>query len=284
MTMQRPSPILVAERFPRLLDALLELMRGLTDQEWQMPTALDGWNVKDVAAHLVGDEMNILSGKRDGYREPHAPIPDWDALVAFINRRNHVWVEATRRLSPQLLIDLLRFSGDQANQFFQSLDPMQMGGPVNWAGDGPAPVWLDIAREFTERWHHQQHIRDAVGKPGGMEPYFLKPVLAAFMHALPQTYKDVAASEGTQIAFRIRGESGGAWTVVREGGGWQLYSGSPETFEAEELPEAQIELPEDTAWRLLTKGIDAKQARASAALAGDAALAERALETIAIIA
>ena len=36
---------------------------------------------------------------------------------------------------------------------------------VNWAGPEPAPIWLDPAREYTERWVHQQHIRDAVRNP-----------------------------------------------------------------------------------------------------------------------
>ena len=276
--MQKPEPIIVAERFPALLDSLLDLLNGLSGQEWLLPTAVSGWSVKDVVQHLLGAEVQILSGKRDRFSEPHAPLEDWDTLVAFINQRNAAWVYATRRLSPRVLCDLLRFSGDQVNAFFQSLDVYRMGGPVNWAGSGPAPVWLDIAREFTERWHHQQHIRDAVGKPGSLQPDFLSPVLAAFVYALPQTYRDVDAAEGTSITLAITGPSGGVWSVVRETGGWQLYSGRPEHSTAE------IRLPEDVAWRLFTKGIRAEQARASAQLLGDTILAERALKTISIIA
>ncbi len=52
-------------------------------------------------------------------------------------------------------------TGEQTNAYFQRVDPFAMGGPVSWAGPEPAPVWLDVAREFTERWHHQQHIRAA---------------------------------------------------------------------------------------------------------------------------
>jgi len=39
----------------------------------------------------------------------------------------------------------------------------------------------------------QQHIRDAVGKPGAKEPYYLAPVLSTFVYALPQTYQRVDA-------------------------------------------------------------------------------------------
>jgi uncharacterized protein (TIGR03083 family) len=275
--MQKPEPILVADRFPALLDSLLDLLDSLSADEWAVPTAAAGWSVKDVALHLLGDEISILSGKRDSFSEPQAGLDVWENLVAFINRRNAEWVQAARRISPRLLCELLRFTGEQSNALFASLDPLALGGAVSWAGSAPAPVWLDIAREFTERWHHQQHIRDAVGKPGCTESYFLAPVLAAFVYALPRTYHHVSAAPGTAISLKITGESGGVWTVLREEAGWQLYLG-----EAGQ-PQAGIVLPEDTAWRLFTKGISAADARASAVLHGDLALAEKALETIAII-
>ena len=275
--MQKPEPILIADRFPALLDSLLDLLEGLSAEEWARPTTATGWSVKDVALHLLGDEIGILSGKRDGFTKPQPGLDVWENLVAFINRRNAEWVQAARRISPRLLCELLRFTGEQSNALFAGLDPLALGGAVSWAGLAPAPVWLDIAREFTERWHHQQHIRDAVGKPGGTEPYFLAPVLAAFVYALPRTYRQVSAAPGTAISLRITGESGGVWTVVREEAGWQLYLGKADQ------PQAEIILPEKTAWRLFTKGLSAANARESAVLHGDLALAEKALETIAII-
>ena len=34
---------------------------------------------------------------------------------------------------------------------------------VAWAGEERSPAWFDVARELTERWHHQAHIRLATG-------------------------------------------------------------------------------------------------------------------------
>lgn len=272
-----PTPILIADRFPVLLDALLNLLAGLTDEEWQRPVHGE-WSVKDLAQHLLGDELNILSGKRDGYHERTGPLDSWDKLVAFINYRNDIWVRATRRLSPRVILTLLRENGDLANAFFATLDPFATGGPVNWAGPDPAPVWLDIAREFTERWHHQQHIRAAVGKPGATEPFFLAPVLEAFVRALPVTYQPLNALDQTCITLNISGAAGGTWTVMREAGRWQLYAGRPEQ------PAAEITLPEDVAWRLFTRGISREAARNVAVVSGDHKLAERALETVSILA
>lgn len=173
-----PEPILVAHLFPGLLEQLLALLRQLEDADWRQPTACGSWSVHDVALHLLGVEIGNLSARRDDHTSG-AFIDDWDALVEFINRWNQEWVWVARRISPPLLIDLLELTGGQMSTCFQSLDPYAIGGPVSWAGPEPAPVWLDVAREYSERWHHQQHIRDAVSRPGLKEPRYLAPVLAA---------------------------------------------------------------------------------------------------------
>ena len=276
--LREPEPVMVADRFPALLDALLDLLQSLTQEEWQRPVHGGAWTVKDLAQHLLGDEINILSGKRDRFSETFVPINTWDELIALINHRNAVWVEATRRMSPRVIMELLRFTGEQANAYFQQVDPFATGSPVNWAGPDPAPVWLDVAREFTERWHHQQHIRDAVGKPGAFGPEFLTPVLSAFVRALPVTFRAVDAPVKTAVTLNITGPAGSAWSVVREENGWKLYQG------AAQAPEAVVDLPEDIAWRLFTRGIAPAQARERARLTGNLPLGELVLETVSILA
>lgn len=278
MQIQPPPPVLVADRFPALLDALLDLLHSLADDDWQRPVHDGAWTVKDLAQHLLGDEMNILSGKRDRYHERLGPIDSLAGLVALINRRNDQWVTATRRLSPRLICELLRVTGDQVNAFFPTLDPFAAGGPVNWAGPDPAPVWLDVAREFTERWHHQQHIRDAAGRPGCSEPYFLRPVLETFARALPETFRAVEADEGTVVRLTVTGPSGGVWSVARRAGAWLLAQGQP----AE--PAAAVVIDEGLAWRLFTRGLPPAAALPRAQLSGDMRLAARVLDTVAILA
>jgi uncharacterized protein (TIGR03083 family) len=276
--MKQPQPILVADRFPELLDTLLDLLHQLSPNEWQQPTACTGWSVHDVALHLLGDDVGMLSRRRDGYTPPGLSIDGWDELVAFINTQNAQWVQANRRMSPQLLCELLRLTGEQVSALFQSQDPYALGVPVSWAGPEPAPVWFDLAREFTERWHHQQHIRDAVGRPGATEPRLLSPVLDAFVRALPYTYRDVAAETGTTVALTIDGHSGGTWHLRREQESWRLY------LDADQPPQATVTIDQEIAWRLFTKGVDPTAAAARATISGDPGLAARLLETVAIIA
>jgi uncharacterized protein (TIGR03083 family) len=275
--LESPQPVLVAGLFPHVLESLLHLLLGLTEDEWDLPTACAGWSVKDVAIHLLGVEIGNLSARRDGHRI-RAQAHKGDELAQTIQDWNQQWVSAARRMSARLLIDLFQLTGSQMADYVQSLDPFAMGGPVIWAGDDPAPVWLDIAREYTERWHHQQHIRDAVGRVGLKEPTFMAPALATFVHAMPHTYRGVDAPSGTAIALHIDGPSGGTWTILREDGAWQLYAGRPAT------PTARVEIAEDYAWKLFTNGLSEEQARAHTNVYGDIKLAAPMLQMVAIIA
>lgn len=276
-TLQPLPPIITVDLFPPVLDALLALLAGLDADEWTKPTTCGAWSVKDVALHLWGDDLGLLSRKRDGFTAP--PVAnDHRSIATLVNDTNSIWVEATRRISPRLLCGLLSTSGRQVSEYLGSLDPLSMGSPVSWAGPQPAPVWLDIAREYTERWHHQQHIRDAVGKPGLREPRFLAPALATYVHCLPYTYSNIDAPEGAAVTLTITGASGGHWTLQREDHAWTLYAG----FMVNAC--SAVTLDEDTAWRLFTRGVEQDCARRNMEIDGNLRLGEKLLDAVAIIA
>jgi hypothetical protein len=145
-------------------------------------------------------------------------------------------------------------------------------------GPEPTPVWLDLAREYTERWCHQQQIRDAVGQPDLRQSRYLAPVLAAFAWALPRTFRATSAAEGTVITLTIRGASGGQWSVRQEAGTWRLYAGAPDRRDGEVL------IDDAMAWRLCTRGLSQEQAREQVTLVGDQVLASKIYEMVSIIA
>lgn len=255
---------------------LLTLLAELGEKDWTRPTAAPGWSVKDVATHLLGGDIAILSGKRDGFRSTQK-VNSYDQLIELVNRLNREWVLAARRFSPRLLREFLAFCGPEVEACFSSLDPMQIGGPVDWAGPDPAPIWFDLAREFTERWHHQQQIREATGHPSLYDPYFLAPVLDTFVRALPHAFRHTTATVGTSVRFEIVGDAGGVWHLYKAEDAWALLFDSPTE------PTTTVVLPQDVAWRLFTKGMDRKKARSLAVVEGKADLATPIFATTAII-
>lgn len=274
--LQPPSPVQTLDLFRDDRAALLQLLSTLTPDEWNLPTVCANWSVKDVALHILGGDLGNISLRRDAFYGLN-PAPGED-FVVFLNRINEGWVQEARRISPRLLVDLLAFSGPQLFAYFDTIDLDQVTAVVSWAGPDPSPVWLDVAREYTERWFHQQHIRDAVNKPGQTGPRFLAPVLATFVYALPYTYRDTPAPEGTTIHLHITGDAGGNWSLVRQPSAWTLYEGSPDT------PTTTIAMDQFTAWRLLTKGLTPEAARSQITFTGNPTLGQPIFQAIAIIA
>jgi len=275
--MESPKPVIVTALFPEIHAALISLLKSLSAEDWQKPTVCSGWLVKDIALHILGGEIGNISRRRDGC-ETNVSINNWAELVTFVNDWNQSWIAATRRISPPLLIDLLELAGSQMCAYFKTLDAFSTGGPVDWVGAEPAPVWLDLAREYTERWHHQQHIRDAVGRPGLKQPRYFSPVLDTFIRAFPRTYQAIHSDENTSVSVSITGDAGGRWSVVQEKGSWNLYTGTPDK------PTAEIFVDQDIAWRLFTRGIDQDEALKKMIFKGEQTLALKLLDMTSIIA
>ncbi|MCW5849943.1 MAG: hypothetical protein KIT87_07650 [Anaerolineae bacterium] len=80
------------------------------------------------------------------------------------------------------------------------------------------------------------------------------------------------------MTLTVTGDAGGQWTVRHEGNGWTLYTGRPAT------PNAQVVLDQDTAWRLLTRGLPLNSGLDRATLHGNPALARQLFEMVSIIA
>ena len=279
--MQPVQPIMVLDLFPRERKQLLELFSELEPEEWEKPTICPGWTVKDIGLHLLGDDIGYLSRTRDYFSNPffqNKDLHEWKSLVKNINEANELWVKATARISPKLLTDLLELTGKQFYGYVRTLDQMAKGGVVSWARSDPAPVWLDIAREYTERWIHQQQIRDAVNQPGLKERRFFHPVLDTFVRALPHTYKDIPVADVTVLKFVLIGEAGDVWYLVGEANRWSLLK------DVALQPAAVVTMDQETCWRLFTKGLSKKEAREQTAIKGDHKLGKKLLETVSIIA
>lgn len=223
-------------------DELIHLLAGLSAPEWAAPTEAGHWRVKDVALHLLDDEFGWLSRSRDGDTTGLLPTGgDYRDFVRSLDAKNERWVAGAAGLSRQVVIDLIRWTGGQVDDYFSSIDLDAPSGVI-WASDGSVPRWFDLCRDLTERWVHQQHIRDAVGQPGTHDR-LLPQVLATFLWAFPHQYR-VEAPNGAVVHIGLG--AGGTWHLTRSGDGWSLERG-PGAW-----PAARLDMTETVAWRQLT--------------------------------
>ena len=272
------EPILCAHLLRTVDDKLIELLRSLAPSEWSLPTVAPLWSVRDVAAHLLDTALRKLSMVRDSHFVEAVQITSPQDLITLVNRLNQEGVTVYRRLSPSVLIDLMKTACDQSALFHESLDPFARAAfAVSWAGEENSLNWFDTARELTERWHHQQQIRLATNRPGIMVPGLYRPVIDCFLRGLPNLYRDVVAPAGTGILVEVSGECGGRWLLCRGEAGWGLVK------TIERSPASRVTIPQSLAWRLFTKGIDRDSARAEVEITGDRDLGEHVLRLTAIV-
>ena len=247
--MQSPGPIYTSHLFPKLDAKLIELLSSLSPADWEKQTIAPLWKVKDVAAHLLDTNIRAVSMLRDGYQgETPGEIHGYQDLVDYLNRLNADWVKAMKRVSPKVLIELLTLTGPPYCDYLKSLDPFEKAKfSVAWAGEDESYNWFHLARDYTEKWHHQQQIRLSVGLE--KEIYtteFYHPYLEISMRALPHHYRDINGLAGEVIKFIITGEGGGEWYLFHNGERWiQVVENSVN-------PVCKLEAPGDKAWKIFT--------------------------------
>jgi len=275
------QPTLAAHLFPPVGKELVTLLRRLPPEAWNRNTVCRAWTVKDIAAHLLDTALRRLSIGRDAHvlAPPPLPITGYRDLVGFLNGLNAEWVTAMRRVSPQLLTELLAWVEPPLAEHLASIDPFAPAVfGVAWAGEESSPGWFDVARELTERWLHQQQIRLAVGAPPLGDVETSAAVFDTFLRALPHTFSRLHAPAGTALVLQVRGERTLTYTLRRDERRWQLLAGAAAS------PAASVSLDEQTAWLLLTKGMPGAEARERAAITGDASLLAPFFDTIAVMA
>ena len=185
--------------------ALLAVLEPLDAAQWAAATECPAYTVKGIATHLLGDDLSLLSRQRDGAENGLVPLADelpgadFRSLLDTFNDR---WVAAARFLSTELVVELLRLSGECTAAYYEAVDPDALGEPVGLFGSHgqSSPFWQAMAREYMERWVHHSQIRRALGLGSLCDEQFLTVGV------------DVAAG-AARVEPGIPSESDGAWRL-----------------------------------------------------------------------
>jgi hypothetical protein len=264
-------PIDTAPLFSPLYAELITLLRSLTPAQWLLPTVAGRWRVRDVAGHLLDVGLRRIAVGRDGHLpSPDGPVATPQDVALLVNALNAGGVAFSQRLSTRQLVDL-DITGSWVSALVRALPPEGRAVfAVSWAGESTSENWMDIGREYTEQWHHQMQIRDAVGAPLLLAPRWVDPLLNICVRALPVAYASTQADEGTAIAVQVEldGDPTREWTIVRSDGRWMVDEGARSTAHC------RIRTSADVAWRLLFNALPAHAARGALSMSGDLRLAE----------
>ena len=85
MSIRTPlEPVIATDLFPDIRVELERVLESLTDEQWEYPTVCTGWTVRDVALHLLGTRVGLLSGFRD-HDGQWVKVDSWEELVTLID-------------------------------------------------------------------------------------------------------------------------------------------------------------------------------------------------------
>lgn len=275
-----------AHLFQPLSELLLELVSGLSLEQWDAPTCYPHWRVRHIAAHLLQGSLNRLSLQRDGWIPPKKlkgePPSGFDELSELIGRSNETWTRALDGVSPKALLLMLRPVEDAVNRFYQDLarrGEERAIFAVSWAGEEVSTNRFDLAREFTERWHHQQQIREAVGAESLVKEPWISAVLLTLLRSLPPAWNrffPIPPWPDVSVALHIPGMMPELWNLGfdRISSAWTITPGGVGEKQRGARHDTKITLSADIAWKVLTRSLDPESVRNVITIQGDETVAE----------
>jgi uncharacterized protein (TIGR03083 family) len=189
----------------REYERLDEVLAGLTPDAWYMPTDCDGWNVRDMVAHLVGAaESNARLREAMHQARVARSMPG----KMFVDRLNAVQVSERKDRTPIQLVEDLRSAGQRGVRARRRIPGAVRAIRVPF---GP-PLGLRSVGYLTDRiytrdvWMHRIDICRATGAPLHVDAHH-DGVLVADVVA------EWAAAHGQPIHLTLTGQAGGTWRL-----------------------------------------------------------------------
>ncbi|MGA9276368.1 maleylpyruvate isomerase family mycothiol-dependent enzyme [Ilumatobacter sp.] len=177
-----------------------DLLVGLDQGQWSLPSPLPGWSVQDNVAHMVGTEAMLL-----GIANPEVDI-DRDALTHVrndIGAFNEVWVEHLRAKPPHEVLSLFEeYTGAR-------LAVLASMTADEWDAESFTPAGPDSYGRFMQIrvfdcWLHEQDIRDAVGRAGHQSGLAVDVTLNEMSMAMGFVIgKRAGVVEGQSVTFAL---------------------------------------------------------------------------------
>jgi len=253
--------------FEQTVRAVIGLGEGLTDAEWELPTPCPGWTVKDIVSHLVSAEELFL-----GDPLPAHDLPDLPHVQNELGRMVEIGVDVRRPLPGAEVLEQLRVVLDRRLATLREVDPAdEAPQPDGRQGDYSR---LMMFRAF-DCWIHEQDIRQATGRPGGLDALAGAATWTVLRPGLPFVVaRRAGAAPGQSVAFEITGaREYSAEVVVDENGRGVLGDVSGE-------PTARVRLDWEDYVRLAAGRCGPREVKA--VVEGDRELARRVLESMAV--
>jgi uncharacterized protein (TIGR03083 family) len=244
-----------------------DLCSSLAPEEWARETDCPGWSVQDNISHIIGTE-NMILGRPAPEHEPG----DKPWVRNPIGAGNEVQVDYRRSWPAEKVLEEFREVSGERIKALRALGPEDLKGE-SWTPIGQGTVADLIAIRIMDMWVHEQDIRRAVGRPGGLEGPVAEHAFSRHLTALPFVVgKKVGLPEGSTVVFEVTGPAGGTVGIGTDGKRASRLDTVPDD------PTVKLTMDLETFNRLCTGRGDASEIRKAVTVDGDRELGDRIID------
>lgn len=184
------------------VDDTVALLRSLDEADWARPTDLAGWDVKAVAAHLAHLESELA-----GNEQQPVEVAEAAHIVSPMGYYTERGPLARRDWPAERIVEELEQSAATRLAELRAHPPTDGTAAATRTPGGIGWDWNTLlSNRVVDVWMHEQDIRRAVGRPGGMDSAGAEHTVSVFARGFGYTVgKRVAPSAGTTVALEVTG-------------------------------------------------------------------------------
>ena len=185
--------VLATDNLRRCFASVDELLGGLTDDQWAIPSLCPAWTVRGVVGHLGGVEHMLLGVEPGSMTEsiPFGKVSEWMAAVEGMS--NAELLARYRETIAARTTELASLTVDQLER--PSLTPV-----------GPGTYGRFMAVRVFDYWVHEQDMRVPLGLPGHESGPAAELAIDEIHRSLPYIVgKKIALDDGLSITFELTG-------------------------------------------------------------------------------
>ncbi|MFN8099940.1 MAG: maleylpyruvate isomerase family mycothiol-dependent enzyme [Dermatophilaceae bacterium] len=258
---------------------LIALGRECTEADFARPTCCPGWTVQDQLAHVAGVEAMF-----GGAAPSDVAVPDYPWIRHDMGRFMEGPVQARRSWPGSAVVDELAAALTERQAAYA--DPALTVDSTLATPLGEMTLGDLVTLRIMDVWVHEQDVREALGRPGGLESGGASVFVQAMLDRVPRLWAPLlAADQG--LLLRVEGPTSGVAGVgllgLPEGDGTaQALFDDPGQWPGTltMITGTTQPLTRRAAGRVPTAGV---LADASVTIDGDAGLGTRALEALAFV-
>jgi uncharacterized protein (TIGR03083 family) len=189
--------------------SITQLCGGLSEADWDRPTACPGWTVRDQVSHLTGPEAMFIGRPAPADVEVVPPYVRND-----MGRANEAAVALRRSWKGEDVLAEFVYVTEERLAALRAMGEDELSAS-SWTPMGSGTYRdLLVVRAF-DAWVHEQDIREALHRPGHLSGPVARNALDRCFLAMPYVVgKRAEAHEGASVRFDIDGPTEGKLGIV----------------------------------------------------------------------